>query len=58
MAPYLPVRPQPREAWDLSHQAAWDADGIIVDTPDFIPWAESVDGVYDESERFANRNGF
>jgi len=58
MAPYLPVRPQPREAWDLSHQAAWDADGIIVDTPDFIPWAESIDGVYDESERFANRNGF
>ena len=52
------MRPQPREAWDLSHQAAWDADGIIVDTPDFIPWAESVDGVYDESERFANRNGF
>lgn len=58
MAPYLPVRPQPRTSWDLSHQAAWDADGIIVDTPDFVPWAESVDGVYDASERFADRNGF
>ncbi len=58
MAPYLPVRPQPRTSWDLSHQAAWDADGIIVDTPDFVPWAEAVDGVCDASERFADRNGF
>ncbi|WP_019239147.1 MULTISPECIES: hypothetical protein [Enorma] len=58
MAPYLPVRPQPRKRWDLAHEAVWEADGIIVDTPDFVPWAESVEGVYDASEHFANRNGF
>ena len=27
--PYLPVRPAALEAWDLSHQAVWEADGII-----------------------------
>lgn len=58
MAPYLPVRPEPETSWDLAHQAVWDADGIIVDTPDFVPWAESVEGVHDASERFADRNGF
>lgn len=58
MTPYLPVRPVPREPWGYSHQAVWEADGIIVDTPDFTPWAESVEGVHEASEQFANRNGF
>ena len=58
LTPYLPVRPAPRRAWELSHQAVWEADGIIADTPDFAAWAESVEGIYDESERFAERNGF
>ena len=58
LAPYLPVRPQPTESWSLAHQAVWEADGIIVDTPDFAPWAASVDGIDDISERFAARNGF
>lgn len=35
--PYLPCRPEPRDPWDLSHQAVWEADGIISDTPDFAP---------------------
>lgn len=58
LTPYLPVRPAPRHPWDLAHQATWDADGIIVDTPDFAPWAEQVEGIYEISERFADRNGF
>lgn len=58
MTPYLPVRPEPRHAWGRTHQAVWEADGIIADTPDFAAWAESIEGVYDESERFADRNGF
>ena len=56
--PYLPVRPAPTESWSLSHQAVWEADGIIVDTPDFVPWAASIEGVEDISEGFASRNGF
>lgn len=56
--PYLPVRPAPREAWNLSHQAVWEADGIISDTPDFSLWAESVEGVRDIAEDFAMRHGF
>ncbi|MFR3877533.1 MAG: hypothetical protein ACLTYW_04650 [Collinsella sp.] len=34
--PYLPCRPEPR-TWDLSHQAVWEADGIISDTPTLPP---------------------
>ena len=58
LTPYLPVRPEPRESWDLAHQAVWEADGIIVDIPDFATWASSVKGVRDISEDFADRNGF
>ena len=56
--PYLPVRPAPQNSWDLAHQAVWEADGIIADTPDFATWAEGVDGVLAASEAFAARNGF
>ncbi len=56
--PYLPVRPPAREAWDLSHQAVWEADGIIADTPDFTLWAEGVDGVKTAADDFARRYGF
>lgn len=57
-APYLPDRPAPRETWDRSHQAVWEADWIISDIPDFAGWAMTVDGVEDASEAFARRYGF
>ena len=56
--PYLPVRPDVRERWELTHQAVWEADGIIMDTPDFAAWAASIEGIEDLSEDFARRNGF
>ena len=52
------MRPPAREAWELTHQAVWEADGILADTPDFADWAASVEGVADASERFAARYGF
>ena len=58
LTPYLPTRPAPRDPWDLAHQAVWEADGIITDTPDFAPWAASVEGVRDISSEFARRYGF
>ena len=58
LTPYLPVRPEPRERWERSHQAVWEADGIIMDTPDFAAWAASVEGVENASEDFARRYGF
>ena len=56
--PYLPVRPPARETWDLAHQAVWEADGIIADTPDFTLWAEGVDGVRAAADDFARSYGF
>lgn len=58
LAPYLPIRPAPRDSWDLSHQAVWEADGIIADTPDFVGWAEGIEDVAAASEEFARRTGF
>lgn len=58
LTPYLPVRPEPRERWERTHQAVWEADGIIVDTPDFTPWAAEVEGIEALAEDFARRNGF
>lgn len=59
LTPYLPARPSfPRDPWERVHEAVWEADGIIVDTPDFVTWAEGVEGVAEASERFAERNGF
>ncbi|MDY2777374.1 MAG: hypothetical protein SOU51_03245 [Collinsella sp.] len=58
LTPYLPVRPAVSEPWELTHQAIWEADGIIADTPDFVLWAEGVEGVMESSEHFADRNGF
>ena len=58
LTPYLPRRPEPREPWDLTHQAVWEADGIIADTPDFAAWAQSCEGFTDLSESFARRYGF
>lgn len=56
--PYLPVRPAVGEAWELTHQAVWEADGIISDTPDFATWAEGVESIREISEDFALRHGF
>lgn len=58
LTPYLPVRPPVDEAWKLTHQAVWEADGIIADTPDFTAWAMAIDGIQEESESFARRYGF
>ncbi len=58
LTPYLPARPTPQASWSTAHQAVWEADGIIADTPDFVVWAESVEGVVYASEAFADRNGF
>lgn len=58
LTPYLPVRPPVDEAWKLTHQAVWEADGIIADTPDFTAWAMAMDGIQEESEAFARRYGF
>lgn len=58
LTPYLPDRPEPRESWDLAHQAVWEADGILMDTPDFPAWAEKVEGIAEASETFARRYGF
>ena len=58
LTPYLPVRPTPRDSWGRTHQAVWEADGIIVDTPDFTAWAATIEGIEDSSEDFARRNGF
>lgn len=58
LTPYLPVRPPVDAVWKLTHQAVWEADGIIADTPDFSPWAASVEGIEDDAERFAARHGF
>ncbi len=58
LTPYLPVRPPVDEAWKLTHQAVWEADGIIADTPDFTAWATAIDGIQEESESFARRYGF
>ena len=58
LTPYLPVRPPVREPWELTHQAVWEADGIIADVPDFAPWAEAIEGMRAASEAFADRNGF
>ncbi|MDO4437429.1 MAG: hypothetical protein Q4B77_05705 [Coriobacteriaceae bacterium] len=56
--PYLPVRPPARTTWELSHQAVWEADGILADTPGFATWVESIEGLRDIAEEFAARNGF
>lgn len=56
--PYLPVRPPVAQAWERSHQAVWEADGIISDTPDFASWAAGIEGVEGVSESFADSHGF
>ncbi len=56
--PYLPVRPTVHDRWKLVHQAVWEAEGAVYDTPDFVPWAETVEGIFEASEGFAERHGF
>ena len=57
-APYLPVRPEPRESWDESQQAVFEADGILIDTPDFVQWATSIAEVAQAAEEFGRRTGY
>ena len=56
--PYLPVHPPARTSWELAHQAAFDADGLINDTPDFALWFAQIDQVAQIAESFAQKNGF
>ena len=56
--PYLPVRPEPTEPWERAHQALFEADGMIVDVPDFAQWAEGFDEVRRAADRFADTYGF
>ena len=56
--PYLPCRPEPQRPWDLSHQAVWEADGIISDTPDFAPGPALYEDVSQLAQEFARRYGF
>ncbi len=57
-APYFPVRPEPRETWDAAQQAVYEADGILIDTPDFVQWATELEDVERAADEFARRNGF
>ena len=56
--PYLPVRPEPRHPWSLAHQAVYEADGIILDTPDFAQWAEGFPEVRAAANAFQDKYGF
>lgn len=56
--PYLPVHPSATTSWELAHQAAFDADGIINDTPDFAHWFSQIDQISTIAETFAQKNGF
>ena len=56
--PYLPVHPPANTSWELAHQAAFDADGIINDTPDFALWFARIEEVSYIAEAFARKNGF
>lgn len=56
--PYLPVRPEPRHPWSLAHQAIYEADGIILDTPDFPQWAEGFPEVRAAANSFQDKYGF
>lgn len=58
LAPYLPVRPPVKEAWNLTHQAVWEADGIIGGHAGLHRLAMSIGGIQEESEAFARRYGF
>lgn len=58
LTPYMPVRPPLKHSWSAAHQAVWEADGILIDTPDFASWVQSVDGISDIADAFADRNGF
>lgn len=56
--PYFPARPEPRESWELAQQAVYEADAVIIDTPDFAVWATSIEEVGQAADRFAKRNGW
>ncbi|MDO4595636.1 MAG: hypothetical protein Q4B30_01500 [Coriobacteriaceae bacterium] len=56
-APYLPVREEETEPWRITHQAVWEADGIIADCPDFTAWCQGVEDVPRAAEAFARRRG-
>lgn len=56
---YLPDRPfyEPG-SFEESVLAVHEADPIIVDSPDFISWAQAQPGVVESAEAFARANGF
>ena len=56
---YLPDRPAFRPgSFEEALMATHEADPIIVDTPDFVSWAQRQDGVIESAQRFADENGY
>lgn len=55
---YIPCRPSfETGTYEEAVLAVHEADQIVVDTPGFIPWALSVDGIEEQAIDFARRYG-
>lgn len=56
---YMPDRPQTQAyGFDECVLAVHEAEPIIVDTPDFILWAQTQPGMLDSAEAYARKSGF
>lgn len=56
---YIPDRPMAKPgSFEEATLAVHEADPIIVDTPDFIPWVMSQRDFLNEAKSFADREGF
>ncbi|MCI1666027.1 MAG: hypothetical protein LKI25_06660 [Atopobiaceae bacterium] len=56
---YLPDRPQSKPgSFEEVTLCVHEADPIVVDTPDFIPWASEQPGFAESAGRFADRLGY
>ncbi len=56
--PYLPDRPLYAPGTDQeSLLATYEADFLVVDTPDFIPWAQSITRFADAARAFGKSHG-
>lgn len=54
---YLPDRPSFRPgSYEEAMLAVHEADPVVVDTPDFIPWATAQKGIAEEARRYAEDN--
>jgi hypothetical protein len=56
---YIPDRPEEHScSFGEATLAVYEADPIIVDTPDLVLWAESIQDVVQTAHSFANLNGY